>query len=182
MYGVVLMAALASGTQVAGGHGWYGYNGCGCGYGYGNGYGWNVGLCLGPCLPTGPHSGGRFWLGLFDGWQVGTTLSAEEEKAWADYVGRLEGQDKENMERVWQTSDPASKQKLLNRLAEMEKKWGSKEADKPAPEEAPLSAAELNKWDAYLKALDGEKKKEAEEKWAKADLAGKREMLKTLTE
>ena len=98
-------------------------------------------------------------------------------EAWADYVARLEGQDKQNMERVWQSSDPAGKRKLLNRLAELEKKG----ADNPAPEES-LTAAERSKWDAYLKTLEEEKKKEAEEKWAKADLAGKREMLKTLTE
>jgi hypothetical protein len=172
MYGVVLMAALVSGGEVAGG---YSCNGCGYGYGYAA---WG-GACLGPCLPTGLHSGGRFWLGLFEGWQVGKPLSAEEEKRWRDYVERLEGIDRQNMDAVWASADVSAKRKLLELLAEMEKKWAAKGVEE-APAEAPLSAEEQKKWDAYVKKLEGDKKKEAEERWKKADVKGKREILKTL--
>jgi hypothetical protein len=100
----------------------------------------------------------------------------EEHKTWCEYVDLLRDDEADAMIDVWQQADPPTRRKLLARLAELKKALGQ---DKP-PEEAGLTEAEQKKWSAHLSKLKGEKKKEAEEKWKKADLKAKRKMLEDL--
>lgn len=161
MYGIVLMMALSGSGQAMAG--------CpACGYGGGL-YGWN----FGPCCPCGWVSCCGVVL-LPRPSALGET-SAEEQKTWDEYVDALRDDEQPAMIDAWRQADPPARRKLLANLAELKKALGK---DKPADEG--LTEAEQKKWDAHVAKLKGEKKKEAEEKWKKADLKAKRKMLEDL--
>jgi hypothetical protein len=161
VYSIVLMTALASGGQAAnyfGYHGHYGGWGCwGC-YGYSSCYGcsgWGSGYgCCGTVTP---------WL------LPGPTIPAAEQKKWDDYVSLFEGDDRKDLDDIWARADVTARLELVKKIP-------------PPPDkeekDMPLSAEEKKKWVDYVKKLKGEKKQDAEDAWEKADLKGKRKLIK----
>jgi hypothetical protein len=182
MYGLVLMMAMTGAGQGPGSYVVNGYAG-GClvngspavvwrgwaGTPPGQGYGYlvtPVHTCCGVVLPPMPAGGEQ--------------ISKPECLAWEGYVNELEGAEKADMICLWLKADTGARRKLVMMLSALRQKV--KEEQEKEEGNAPLTEAEQKKWDTYLEKLKGDKKKEAEEKWQKADNKGKRKMLEALDE
>jgi hypothetical protein len=176
MYGVVLMMALTGAGQGTGCCVVNGYaGGIGCGA-WGWGWGWGtppgmgygrlvspVNTCCGVVLPPAPAS---------------DLTTKEEAQTWDEYVALLEGHEKAEMIQVWQKATVEGRRKLLEKLAAMRKQVEEETEKEEAGE--PLTAEEMKKWEDYVKTLKGERKKEMEEKWQKANNKGKRQILEKI--
>jgi hypothetical protein len=163
MYGIVLMVALGGSAEAPGyynGGCWPAYAGVWCGYGY-------CPLRLGCCGMVTP---GQL------GWGYGAPqVSAAEQNKWDDYVASLDNvDDRRDVSDLWARADLGARRQLLEKIPPPVKEDAdTKEIEKPAP----LSAEEIKKWKDYVETLKGEAKKQAEDNWTKADLAGKRKLL-----
>jgi hypothetical protein len=167
MYGIVLMVAMASGGQAADSCGW-----CAAGWGYG----WDCWDCCRPrCGCCGYVIPGLAGYGYGTG---AAKLSAEEQKKWDDYVASLDSEnDRKDVGKLWSRADLGARRQLIAKIPEpMKPEVEKKTIEKPKP----LSAEEIKRWGEYVSTLKGEKKKEAEESWRKADLEGKRKLLSTV--
>jgi hypothetical protein len=185
MYAIVVLTALAAPGQapcLASGYGpgygcGYAY-GCGLGYGgvYAHGYG-NfrpvINGCCGVVLPPAWAADPTPW---------------HESKAWYDYVMQLEGYERDDMIHVWQRATPEARRLLLLKLRDVEGEAAAYRAkveqeraiERYKIENRPLTEEEREWWRTYLGKLKGDKRKEAQERWRKADNRGKRLFLKEI--
>jgi hypothetical protein len=168
MYGLVLMMAMTGGAQ---GPGICVVNGYAGGWGWGTppgmGYGYlvtPVHTCCGVVLPPMPAGG--------------ETISQDEAQAWDTYINSLEGDEKADMMCVWFKADTCARRKLVSKLVALRQQV--KEEQEKEEGGAPLTEEEEKKWQSYLDKLKGDRKKEMEEKWKKADNKGKRQLLEEI--
>lgn len=180
MYGVVLMLAMTGTGAGAGSHAVAGYAGgipqAGglaaaapwpayqwWGGPPGHGYGFLVTpvcTCCGVVMPPVPAE---------------FTTSPPEDKAWELYVNELQGNEKKEMICLWLRADVHGRRELLKKLSLLRRQVEEeRERDDP---NRPLSNDELKRWEEYVGKLKGDRRKEAEEAWKKADNRGKRELL-----
>jgi hypothetical protein len=184
MYGIVLMAALAGSGEAPAGHkhavwdGYYGYYGPtdNVGWWFVNpfhhsctGYtGWVGGSCCGCC--------GHVIPGLA-GYGPPPTVSAADQKKWDDYVSLFTTeQDTTYLKELWQQADKAGRTRLVAMIPSPEET----KRDPKKVEEKPLTPAEQMRWNAYIKTLEGAARKQQIDAWNKADLKGKRDLLKKI--
>jgi hypothetical protein len=179
MYAMVMMAALAAPGC---GHGGCGYgNGFGDGYGF-FGYGFGVyAHGYGDAFPSYSSCGGQF---LPPSWPDDPTPDAEW-RTWFAYVKELDGDEKEDMTRIWFAATPEARRKLLAKLPPLKKAADDYRArvekerseQKKKEQNRPLNEDEIQAWEAHIGKLMGDKLKDAQEKWKKADNRGRRLLL-----
>ena len=185
MYAIVVMAALAGPGQVPGPYLVSGYGpGYGCGYGYVLGFGGTYAHGYGNFRPV---INGCCGVVLPPSWAPDPT-PWHEGKAWFDYVMQLEGYERDDMIHVWQRATPEARRVLLLKLRDVEGEAAAYRAkveqeraiERYKIENRPLTEEERELWRTYLNKLKGDKRKEALERWRKADNRGKRLFLREI--
>jgi hypothetical protein len=183
MYGVVLMLAMTGAGQGPGGHWGHGYAGgfphvawshdghwqtLGLGTPLGMGYGALVPAphtCCGVVMPPVPPL---------------EMTTKDEFATWIEYVKGLELDEQQDMMCVWRKADVCTRRRLLMQVAALREQVAY-EVWRDSPY-GPLTPEELRKWENYVNKLKGARRKEAEEKWEKADNKGKRQLLEEIDE